>query len=72
MQPTILNDYPLEGVNQIVGHTPQKTVKDIICGKVTHYLVDCLFDDCDEVLVLDIEKWQGNLSFIRKRIIDGL
>jgi hypothetical protein len=56
VRPAILNDYPLDGVNQIVGHTPQKMVKDIICDKVTHYLVDCLFGDCDEVLVLDIEK----------------
>lgn len=55
VRPHILNDFPLEGVNQIVGHTPQKTVKDIICGNVTHYLVDCLFDDCEDVLVLDIE-----------------
>ena len=55
VRPTILNDHPLEGVNQIVGHTPQKMIKDIICGDVTHYLVDCLWDDYDDVLILDIE-----------------
>ena len=55
VRPTILNDHPLEGVNQIVGHTPQKMIKDIICGDVTHYLVDCLWDDYDDVLILDLE-----------------
>ena len=55
VRPVILNDHPLEGVNQIVGHTPQKMIKDIICGEVTHYLVDCLWDDYDDVLILDLE-----------------
>jgi hypothetical protein len=55
VRPMILNEFHLEGVNQIVGHTPQKMVKDIICGDVTHYLVDCLWDDCDDVLVLELE-----------------
>ena len=55
VRPTILNDHPLEGVNQIVGHTPQKMIKDIICGDVTHYLVDCPWDDYDDVLILDLE-----------------
>jgi hypothetical protein len=30
-------------------------VKDIVCGDVTHYLVDCLWEDCDDVLILDLE-----------------
>jgi len=55
VRPTILNEFPLEGVNQIVGHTPQKMVKDIVCGDVTHYLVDCLWGDYDDVLILDLE-----------------
>ena len=55
VRPKILNDYPLEGINQIVGHTPQRMVKDILCGDVTHYLVDCLWEDCDDVLILDLE-----------------
>jgi hypothetical protein len=55
VRPSVLNDYPLEGVNQIVGHTPQKMIKDIICGNVIHYFVDCLWDDYDDVLILDLE-----------------
>jgi hypothetical protein len=30
-------------------------VKDVICGEVTHYLVDCLWEDYNDVLVLDID-----------------
>jgi len=54
VRPHILNDFHIEGLNQIVGHTPQKEIKEVLCGNAIHYYTDCLWDDYDDVLILDL------------------
>jgi hypothetical protein len=54
VRPSVFNDHHLEGYNQIVGHTPHKTIRIDKCGDDNHYFVDCLFEDCDDVLILDL------------------
>lgn len=55
VRPIIFNDHPIEGLNQIVGHTPHKEIRKEDCGKAIHYFTDCLWDDYDEVLVLNLD-----------------
>lgn len=54
VRPGVLNDYPLEGINQIVGHTPQIGIKVEWCKGVNHHFIDCLWGDYDETLKLKI------------------
>ncbi len=54
VRPAVFNDFPLEGINQIVGHTPQRGLKVVWCNGVNHHFIDCLWDDYDEVLKIKI------------------
>lgn len=54
VRPTVLNTYSIEGINQIVGHTPQNSIRIENIKEVKHYFVDCLWGDQDEVLNLDL------------------
>ena len=57
VRPIMLNQHPLTGYNQIVGHTPQATIYDHdIDEKTIHYFIDCLEHGDGESLILDIEK----------------
>lgn len=55
VRPSVFNDHPIEGLNQIVGHTPHKEIRREDLGKAIHHFTDCLWDDYDDVLILDIE-----------------
>jgi len=54
VRPFVFNNDGVHGLNQIVGHTPQAAIKVHNVKGVKHYLVDCLWDDYDEVLKLDL------------------
>jgi len=54
VRPSVFNDYPLEGINQVVGHTPQRGIKVDWCKGVNHHFIDCLWDDYDEALKIKI------------------
>ena len=54
VRPGVLNDNPLEGINQVVGHTPQRGIKVDWCKGVNHHFIDCLWDDYDEALKIKI------------------
>ena len=49
-----LDDSPLKDTHQIVGHTPQNSIKVIWAKGSTHHYIDCLWDDCDEALKIKI------------------
>ena len=55
VRPSVFNDHPIEGLNQIVGHTPHKKIRIENLEKAIHHFTDCLWDDYDDVLILDIE-----------------
>jgi hypothetical protein len=43
VRPHVLNDYPLDGVSQIVGHTPQAAIwRNAVNETVEHVYIDCL------------------------------
>jgi hypothetical protein len=54
VRPDILNHFHIEGVNQIVGHTPHKALRIDELVNSKHYYVDRLFGKDDEVLILDL------------------
>lgn len=54
VRPPVFNKDRLEGINQIVGHTPQAGIKIENIKEVKHYFVDCLWSDNDEALILEL------------------
>jgi len=54
VRPKVFNNDRLERINQIVGHTPQNAIKIENIKEVKHYFVDCLWDDNDEALILEL------------------
>ena len=54
VRPEVFNNDSVEGLNQIVGHTPQNAIKIENIKDVKHYFVDCLWDDNDEALILEL------------------
>jgi hypothetical protein len=56
VRPHILNYFHLPGYDQIVGHTPQAAPWEVKMNTgEKHHFIDCLFDDCYEVLEIDYE-----------------
>lgn len=49
-----LTDFPIKDVNQIIGHTPQRGIKVKYTKGSNHHYIDCLWDDCDDVLKINI------------------
>lgn len=54
VRPDILSHFYIEGVNQIVGHTPHKAIRIDELVNSKHYYIDRLFGKDDEVLILDL------------------
>lgn len=54
VRPDILSHFHIEGVNQIVGHTPHKAIRIDELVNSKHYYIDRLFGKDDEVLILDL------------------
>lgn len=54
VRPRILNNYAINGFNQIVGHTPQLSVKKTSVRKGNIFYIDCLEHGDENPLVLDI------------------
>ena len=54
VRPDILSHFYIEGVNQIVGHTPHKAIRIDELVNSKHYYIDRLFGKDDEALILDL------------------
>ena len=54
VRPDILSHFHIEGVNQIVGHTPHKAIRIDELVNSKHYYIDRLFGKDDEALILDL------------------